>query len=148
MKIAILNCCAPDAAFDKLGLQGDFIGEWLCACLPEARFTEVLLANGHDLPEATSFDGYIVSGSEKGVYDDAAWMQPLSNFLINLRERHIPVFGICFGHQLMAQVYGGVAEQVDLGMVVGSREYRANGQTFSAHAMPVSYTHLTLPTKA
>ena len=55
------------------------------------------METGEALPEPQSFDGYILSGSEKGVYDDAQWIEPLKVFLRQLRITEIPVFGICFG---------------------------------------------------
>lgn len=125
MKIAILNLLTPDAGLEHYGTIGTLISGWLSPHLPEAELTEVLIAAGEAFPTPEQYDGYILSGSEKGVYDEATWMQPLREFVLALRGAEIPVFGICFGHQIMADVYGGKAEKVDNGFVVGPREFAA-----------------------
>lgn len=64
--------------------------------------------------------GVILSGSPYSVYDPSAFKVDLSN----IRGRY-PILGICYGAQLMAQLYGGNVEAAD------SREYgRARLQDF------------------
>ena len=41
------------------------------------------------MPDVSDFDGYILTGSEKGVYDEVSWMQPLRDFLVVARD--VPV---------------------------------------------------------
>lgn len=135
MKIAIINLSSPDKDFDQHGSAGVLINSWLAPHFPDATLTEVYVADGVPLPSTQDFDGYILSGSEKGVYDPVDWMEPLKLFLVTLREKNIPVFGICFGHQIMAEAFGGSARMADKGFVVGAREYIQGQQKFLAHAM-------------
>ncbi|WP_052265163.1 type 1 glutamine amidotransferase [Ruegeria sp. ANG-R] len=99
------------------------IQEWIAPHLPEAEFVVAGVVDGAPLPEHRDLDGVIVGGSEFGVYDDTEWMQPLRAFLDRCREFRTPVFGICFGHQIMADVYGGRAEKAEVGNVVGARSF-------------------------
>ena len=101
----------------------------------EASFSEVDIAAGKGFPERNSFDGVIVSGSEKGVYDDCEWMQPLKEYLQSLMQARVPIFGICFGHQVMAEAFGGKAEESSHGFVVGIQKYTENDHSYSAYAM-------------
>ncbi len=151
MKIAILNCSAPFKPLEHHGSTADIIKNWLSPHFSEAIFTEVDVAAGDTLPEHDGFDGVIVSGSEKGVYDECDWMEPLKCYLRLLRESQVPLFGICFGHQVMAEAFGGKAEKAKHGFVVGSRDYTESarqldsrtpdpqnpmrGNTYSAYAM-------------
>ena len=135
MHIAVLNLCRPDAGLEHFGTISSMIINWLAPHLPEAKLTEIHIATGAPLPTFDDYDGYILSGSEKGVYDAADWMAPLRAMLLQLKDANIPVFGICFGHQLMADTYGGKAEKSDKGFVVGPREFAAGDTQYAARVM-------------
>lgn len=87
--------------------------------------------------------GYLVTGSAAGVYDDLPWIAPLSEFLRQARGR-AKLVGICFGHQLMAQCFGGRAEKSERGWGLGLHRYHVHdpqgwmdgGASF---ALPVSH---------
>lgn len=136
MNIAILNLSSPDKGFDQHGNAAELIERWISPSFSEAKFTPIYIAIGEPLPESPAeYDGYILSGSEKGVYDETAWMEPLKEFLNLVKAQQIPVFGICFGHQIMAEAFGGKAEKSDAGFIVGVHEYEEQGNSYTAHAM-------------
>ena len=91
-----------------------------------------LLGLGHDtqtfdvegeLPDdPTAFQGVIVTGSPAGAYEDRAWIAPLEDWLRAARGR-TRLIGICFGHQIMAQAFGGRVEKSDKGWGVGLHLY-------------------------
>lgn len=68
-------------------------------------------------------DGWLVTGSKHGVYDDLPWIDPLKDFLRRARDMRVPVVGICFGHQLLAEALGGRAEKSTRGWGVGVHSY-------------------------
>jgi len=51
------------------------------------------------------YQGIVISGSAAGVHDQKDWVDSLMEDLQTITT--IPTFGICFGHQLLAQVWGG-----------------------------------------
>jgi len=57
------------------------------------------------------FDGYLVTGSAAGVYDDFDWIAPLMAFLREAHAADKPLVGICFGHQVIAHALGGHTEK-------------------------------------
>jgi GMP synthase-like glutamine amidotransferase len=71
-------------------------------------------------PEAC--DAYVVTGSPAGVYDDLPWIDPLKRFLVEAKGRAALV-GVCFGHQIMAEAFGGRAAKSDRGWGVGLHSY-------------------------
>jgi len=133
VKIAVLDLCVwlPEYQHDQAKF-GDLIARWTLRGLPEAEVTVVHVVEGEVLPEIEAYDGYIISGSDKGVYDDTPWMKPLRAFLGAARAAGKPMFGICFGHQIMADVFGGKAEKVGEAEI-GVRAFEANGRTIKGH---------------
>lgn len=67
-------------------------------------------------------DAYVVTGSAAGVYDPLPWIEPLKAFLREVKGER-PLVGVCFGHQIMAEAFGGKAEKSDKGWGVGLQAY-------------------------
>lgn len=73
-------------------------------------------------PTPEQQDAYIVTGSASGVYDDLPWIAPLKNFLLEAKGK-AKLVGICFGHQIMAEAFGGRVEKSDKGWGIGLHRY-------------------------
>lgn len=59
------------------------------------------------LPDPREFAACIITGSAHCVTEPVAWMDEAKSYLRRAREAGIPLFGLCFGHQLMASAFGG-----------------------------------------
>lgn len=133
MKIAVLDLCVWLPEYQRGQPKfGELLARWAGRDLPEAAFSVIDVVEGEALPNVDAFDGYVLSGSDKGVYDDTPWMVPLRRFLLEARAAGKPLFGVCFGHQIMADVFGGKAEKVGA-PEVGVREFQIDGQIAPAH---------------
>jgi GMP synthase-like glutamine amidotransferase len=75
-------------------------------------------------PDVAAFDGIIISGSSHSVYEDEQWIRDLDAFAREVVDSATPVFGICFGHQLLARALGGSVEQAEQGWGVGVHAMR------------------------
>ena len=68
------------------------------------------------------FDGFIITGSAFGVYDKHPWIKQLFKIIKKIADTEIPLVGICFGHQAIAEALGGKVEKSDKGWGIGVSE--------------------------
>ena len=67
--------------------------------------------------------GIILMGSAASVHDSYSWISILEQIIKSAVQKHIPILGICFGHQFLAHIFGGKVVGVfeGLGMAQGAR---------------------------
>lgn len=72
------------------------------------------------LPDPAGIAGFIMTGSSASVTERAPWMLRAEAHLRAIAAANVPLFGICFGHQMIAQALGGEVVKNPLGREVGS----------------------------
>ena len=83
---------------------------------------------------AQSADCWLITGSRHGVYDNLPFIEPLKALVREIYHLNIPLVGVCFGHQIIAQALGGQVEKYSGGWSVGATEYDFEGQTVTLNA--------------
>jgi GMP synthase-like glutamine amidotransferase len=64
-------------------------------------------------------DAYLITGSKYSCYEDLDWIKRLGRFVVECYQQEKKLIGICFGHQLIAQVLGGRVQKSDKGWGAG-----------------------------
>lgn len=96
------------------------------------------------LPERPDAHGaYLITGSPAGVYEDLPWIELLKAFLREAKGK-AKLVGVCFGHQVMAEAFGGRVTKSERGWGVGLQTYEVRERApwmdeAEAVSIPVSH---------
>jgi len=118
--LIILTGHAPDAIRARLG---DF-DHWfrLALRLAPHQVRVVDVAAGDALPGAGTVAGAVISGSAAMVTERLGWSEHLAGWIRDAMDAGLPLFGVCYGHQLMAHALGGRVGDLAHGREMGTRD--------------------------
>ena len=141
MKIGILETGLPPTSLsDVYGKYSEmfvqFVGQGDDSFSFEV-FTVVLDQFPEDLHAC---DGYLITGSKFSAYEDIPWIHRLKALVREIHEAELPMIGVCFGHQVIAEALGGKVEKYEGGWGVGIHEYAITEP--KPHLLPESQTSL------
>lgn len=92
--------------------------------MPDAEFVDVSVINGDILGNPQDADAWLITGSRHSVYEDLPWITATKAFVRACMDTGVPIVGICFGHQLLAEALGGKVEKSTRGWGVGVQEFK------------------------
>jgi len=120
MKLGILKTGAPPEGVDQFGDYPEMFRRLLGE---DAYDYSVFAVDEGELPPAQdACQAYLITGPSSGVYDGTPWIGELMGFLREAKGRAALV-GICFGHQVMAQAFGGRVIKSPKGWGLGEQTY-------------------------
>ncbi|RKG93445.1 glutamine amidotransferase [Corallococcus terminator] len=120
----VLLLKAGDAAESVRLSVGDY-DRWFLQTigLSGQRFDILPVHQGAPLPkDARGYDAVMMTGSPLSVTQREPWMERAGAFMVEAGEQGIPVLGVCFGQQLLAEQYGGKVARNPQGRETGTVE--------------------------
>lgn len=120
----VLLLKAGDAANSVRLSVGDYERWFLRTIgLSGQRFDILPVHQGAPLPkDAKGYDAVMMTGSPLSVTRREPWMERAGAFMVEAGEQGIPVLGVCFGQQLLAEQYGGRVTRNPNGRETGTVE--------------------------
>lgn len=122
MRIVVLQAGDPPPPVAER--RGPFF-DWIRATVGDAWAGEWAV---HDirteaaLPDPRDAAAFVMTGSSSNVTERAPWMLRAEAWLRDLVVAETPFFGICFGHQMLAEALGGKVEKNPNGREIGTVE--------------------------
>ena len=93
------------------------------------QFEYYAVMDGEFPPSANACQAWLITGSKFGAYEDYPWIQDLKAFIRQAYDAGVPMVGICFGHQILAQSLGGEVIKSEKGWGVGRHSYHWTDET-------------------
>jgi GMP synthase (glutamine-hydrolysing) len=117
---------APQPIMEKLG----GFAQWFRASMrvrPE-QVRVVRVDMGGKLPQPKAVAGAVITGSGAMVTDHERWSEDTAAWLRNAMDAELPLFGVCYGHQLMAHAFGGTVGWLPSGREIGTQPIQRSGK--------------------
>lgn len=134
---------APESIHARFGGFADWFRDAMR--VEPAQLRVVRVDEGAALPAPDSVAGAVITGSAAMVTERADWSERTAAWIRDAMDADTPLFGVCYGHQLMAHALGGTVGWLPAGREMGTRimtrHFRDGGdwlddlpETFPAHA--------------
>jgi len=98
IKIAIINCYADEQkSAPSASYYSDIVKDT----------TIINIWHSEKIENINDYDGYIISGSRSCHKDKKSWITDLKRIIKKIYDEKIPCLAVCFGHQVVADMFGG-----------------------------------------
>ena len=141
MLIGILETGRPVDTLKEHGSYPEMFERLLGPQSREFTFRTYAALDGEVPAEPHECDAWLITGSRHGAYERAPWMLATEELLRKAVKDDVPVVGICFGHQLLAQALGGKVVKSHKGWGFGLHDYALTEGPAANRTMTVAALH-------
>ena len=106
-------------AAERLAPTGDIFLDLLRPAFPDWSLPVYDVVEQRYPDSLDDIDAVVITGSPASVYDNEPWISKLLDATREVAGRNIPIIGICFGHQVLAEALGGKVSRADVGWGLG-----------------------------
>lgn len=129
MKLGILAAgITPEELLGEFGSFADMFVQLFNQTESRFEYEVFDVRDGFFPDNAEQCDGWVITGSICGVNQNLPWMLTLKQLILDVYEAKIPMAGICFGHQIIADAFGGKVDKYEGGWGIGLHSYRFIGE--------------------
>lgn len=128
---------APEAICAEFGGFAD----WFRAAmrLTPTQIKVVRVDAGAELPPPATVAGAVITGSAAMVTDKADWSERTAEWIRSALATDTPMYGVCYGHQLMAHALGGVVGWLPAGREIGTQAVTRGKSSDGLGALPAVF---------
>jgi GMP synthase (glutamine-hydrolysing) len=109
---------APDALRSRFGGFADWFRDAMR--LQAGQLRVVRVDEGEMLPDPRDVPGAVITGSAAMVTERADWSERTAAWIRDAMDTETPLFGVCYGHQLMTHALGGTVGWLPAGREIGT----------------------------
>lgn len=125
LRLGLLRCDDPVPELaSKCGTYAEMFADVIARVDPSVHMDVFSLPDGHWPDDLDAYDGWMTTGTRASVYDDEPWIVQFADFVRELHAERRKMFGVCFGHQMIAYALGGAVRRADHGWTLGVNEWR------------------------
>ena len=130
---------APDTLRARFGGFADWFRNAMRLQATQMRIVRV--DAGEPLPEPEKTAGAVITGSAAMVTERAPWSEQTAGWIRDAMDAGTPLFGVCYGHQLMAHALGGTVGWLPAGREIGTESITrlASGEVPGFRELPPSF---------
>lgn len=123
MRIAVLMTNTDESEFaQRWPKDGEKFPEMMRLVRPDWDFVVYSVKDDEFPASLDGIDGVLITGSPASVNSGAGWVARLEALVRELVAAEVPLFGACFGHQVVAKALGGAVGKNPDGWVFGRVE--------------------------
>lgn len=105
--------------------HGDF-EDWFAEGMGVPDLLQIDVYRQQELPVAKELAGIVITGSAAMVSEKEDWSESTAVWLAQAVQKEIPILGVCYGHQLLAQALGGHVGPNPKGRQIGTVKAQLN----------------------